>query len=77
MSKRELTGRQREVFDFIHTQMSREFCPPTRAEIAQRFGFKSANAAQCHLEELASRGWIELAPGKSRGIRLMPGGEGE
>ena len=44
--------------------------PPTRAEIAQKLGFKSANAAEEHLKALAKR-VIEIMPGTSRGIRLL------
>jgi repressor LexA len=44
--------------------------PPTRAEIAKFFGFKSANAAEEHLKALAKKGYIEMLPGTSRGIRL-------
>lgn len=34
------------------------------------FGFKSANAAEEHLKALAKKGYIEMLPGTSRGIRL-------
>jgi repressor LexA len=44
--------------------------PPTRAEIAEHLGFRSANAAEDHLRALARKGAIELLPGASRGIRL-------
>jgi len=45
--------------------------PPTRSEIALRFGFRSTNAADKHLQALARKGVIELMPGASRGIRLI------
>jgi len=45
--------------------------PPTRADIAKEFGFKSANAAEEHLKALARKGAIEIIPGASRGIRLI------
>ncbi len=45
--------------------------PPTRAEIAHHFGFRSTNAAEKHLQALAKKGAIELLPGFSRGIRLI------
>jgi len=44
--------------------------PPTRKEIADAFGFASANAAECHLRALAAKGFIELSPATSRGITL-------
>ncbi len=45
--------------------------PPTRAEIAQRLGFRSPNAAEEHLKALARKGAIEIVSGASRGIRLL------
>jgi len=44
--------------------------PPTRAEIAEAFGFKSPNAAEEHLRALQRKGAIDLVPGASRGIQL-------
>ena len=39
-------------------------------EIANVLGFKSANAAEEHLQALARKGAIDLVSGTSRGIRL-------
>lgn len=63
-----LTGRQQQILDFIHERMSCDGMPPTRAEIVSHFGFRSPNAAQCHLKALAERGAITLRPGTARGI---------
>ena len=51
--------------------------PPTRVEIADALGFKSANAAEEHLKALAKKGAIEMVPGASRGIRLVDDGSSE
>lgn len=65
-----LTPRQQQIFDLIKETISDTGMPPTRAEIATFFGFKSANAAEEHLKALAKKGYIEMLPGTSRGIRL-------
>lgn len=65
-----LTARQSQIFDLIKEKISDTGMPPTRAEIATFFGFKSANAAEEHLKALAKKGYIEMLPGTSRGIRL-------
>ena len=65
-----LTARQQQILDLIQTALSRTGAPPTRAEIATEMGFKSANAAEEHLQALARKGVIELVSGTSRGIRL-------
>ncbi|HRL39125.1 MAG: transcriptional repressor LexA [Burkholderiales bacterium] len=70
MALPKLTARQQEVLELIQTSITATGAPPTRAEIAQALGFKSANAAEEHLKALARKGAIELVSGTSRGIRL-------
>ncbi|MFV1873155.1 MAG: transcriptional repressor LexA [Oleiphilus sp.] len=65
-----LTKRQLEVLELIRSNIEETGYPPTRAEIAQHLGFKSANAAEDHIKALAKKGAIEIVPGASRGIRL-------
>lgn len=69
---RNLTPRQKQIFDMIQVRIADTGMPPTRAEIASYFGFKSANAAEEHLKALAKKGYLEILPGTSRGIRLSP-----
>ncbi len=66
-----LTDRQQQVLDLIESAIERTGAPPTRAEIAAELGFRSANAAEEHLQALARKGVIELVSGTSRGIRLQ------
>ncbi|MEH6822891.1 MAG: transcriptional repressor LexA [Motiliproteus sp.] len=65
-----LTLRQTEVLNCIRNYIETTGYPPTRAEIAQELGFRSANAAEEHLKALARKGAIEMIPGTSRGIRI-------
>jgi len=65
-----LTPRQQQILDLVQSAIERTGAPPTRAEIAAELGFKSANAAEEHLQALARKGVIELVHGTSRGIRL-------
>jgi len=65
-----LTARQQQILDLIQSAIARTGAPPTRAEIATELGFRSANAAEEHLQALARKGVIELVSGTSRGIRL-------
>ena len=65
-----LTARQQQILELIQNAIARTGAPPTRAEIAAELGFKSANAAEEHLQALARKGVIELVSGTSRGIRL-------
>lgn len=70
MSQPILTPRQQQIFDLVRRSIERTGTPPTRAEIAATLGFKSANAAEEHLQALARKGMLELVSGTSRGIRL-------
>ena len=65
-----LTPRQQQVLDLVESAIERTGAPPTRAEIAAELGFRSANAAEEHLQALERKGVIELAHGTARGIRL-------
>jgi repressor LexA len=65
-----LTPRQKQILELIQDAIAENGMPPTRAEIAQALGFKSANAAEEHLRALERKGVIELLPGASRGIQL-------
>jgi repressor LexA len=71
MDTPKLTARQQQILDLIQSAIARTGAPPTRAEIAAELGFKSANAAEEHLQALARKGVIELVSGTSRGIRLQ------
>ena len=66
-----LTPRQEQILNLIKDAIDNTGFPPTRAEIANELGFKSANAAEEHLQALARKGAIEISPGTSRGIRLI------
>ena len=65
-----LTARQQQILELVQNAITNTGAPPTRAEIAAELGFRSANAAEEHLQALARKGVIELVSGTSRGIRL-------
>lgn len=71
-----LTDRQQEVLDVIRRYIDDTGYPPTRADIAQELGFRSANAAEEHLKALARKGAIEMIAGASRGIRISEESKG-
>ena len=66
----DLTPRQQQILRFIQDSIDDSGMPPTRAEIATAFKFKSANAAEDHLRAMARKGVLDLLPGASRGIQL-------
>ncbi len=72
----ELTERQHEILKLVRELTEVSGYPPTRAEIAQRMGFRSVNAAEQHLRALEKKGAIEISSGASRGIRVLDGRSG-
>lgn len=69
-----LTERQTEVLRLIKELTEVSGFPPTRAEIAERMGFRSVNAAEQHLRALERKGALEISSGASRGIKLRERG---
>ena len=66
-----LTDRQAEILRLVRELTEVSGFPPTRAEIAERMGFRSVNAAEQHLRALEKKGKIEISEGSSRGIRVL------
>lgn len=69
-----LTARQQQVLDCIRDSQLETGMAPTRAEIAERMGFQSKNAASDHLRALERKGYIRLHSDRSRGIQLLEHG---
>jgi repressor LexA len=70
---KQLTERQQQVLELIRCYLQEQGMPPTRAEMAQVLGLRSANAVEDHLKALARKGYIELLSGRNRNIRLLGG----
>ncbi len=65
-----LTDRQSEVLYFIKQEVKAKGIAPTRADIAEHFGFKSKNAATDHIKALQRKGYIKVYNDMSRGIQV-------
>ena len=72
-----LTDRQAEILRLVRELTEVSGYPPTRAEIAEKMGFRSVNAAEQHLRALEKKGAIEISSGASRGIRVRDGRGGQ
>src|SRR3954470_830078 len=68
-----LTDRQAEILRLVRDLTEVSGYPPTRAEIAEKMGFRSVNAAEQHLRALEKKGAIDISAGSSRGIRVRGG----
>lgn len=72
-----LTERQAEILRLVRELTEVSGYPPTRAEIAEKMGFRSVNAAEQHLRALERKGAIEIASGASRGLRVRDARSGQ
>ena len=66
-----LTERQGEVLSQIREHIRQWGVPPSRSELAQRLGLAFGSAVNYHLKALDRKGWIQLDPGRDRGIQLL------
>lgn len=66
-----LTTTQAKILAFLKAHIKSQGYPPTRQEICDHMGYRSANAAQEALQAIERKGMIELRDAKSRGIRVL------
>jgi repressor LexA len=68
---KELTGRQRQILDFIQRKQDSERLTPTLREIAAHFHFSSPNAALAHVQALLAKGFLKNLPGRARSLQIV------
>jgi repressor LexA len=67
---RKISERQKDIYDFIRRTIESRGIPPTIREIGLRFGIRSTNGVDKHLQSLEKAGLLSRQRGASRGIRL-------
>jgi repressor LexA len=68
---KDLTARQREIFEYIKDMIREKGRPPSIREIGERFGIRSTNGVRAVLEALERKGFIRRDRYTSRGIELL------
>jgi repressor LexA len=68
---KDLTKRQREIFDFISRYLNKHGYPPTVREIGKAVGLHSSSTVHAHLAKLESRGVLKRDPTKPRAIEVL------
>jgi repressor LexA len=63
-----LTEVQDNILQFIRTSIKENAMPPTYAEIARHFKFKSNNSVETHINALERKGYLKKLSNKSRGL---------
>ena len=68
---KQLTKRQREIFDYIGTYLSKHGYPPTVREIGKAVGLHSSSTVHAHLSKLETLGVLKRDPSKPRALEVM------
>lgn len=66
----ELTGKRREILDFIATQLRERGYPPSVREIGEAVGLTSSSTVHTHLTTLQRQGYLRRDPTKPRAIEV-------
>lgn len=70
-SKDELSGRQKEIMEFIKRETKRRGYPPSVREIGDAVGLRSSSTVHGHLNKLEKLGLIRRDPTKPRAIEIL------
>ena len=68
---KDLTKRQREIFDFISRYLKQHGYPPTVREIGTAVGLHSSSTVHAHLSKLESLGVLRRDPSKPRALEVL------
>jgi repressor LexA len=66
----ELTGKRREILDFIAAQLRDRGYPPSVREIGEAVGLTSSSTVHTHLTTLQRQGYLRRDPTKPRAIEV-------
>jgi len=66
----ELTGKRKEILDFIANQLRERGYPPSVREIGEAVGLTSSSTVHTHLTTLQKQGYLHRDPTKPRAIEV-------
>ncbi len=70
-SIKDLTKRQREIFDYISSYLASHGYPPTVREIGKAVGLTSSSTVHAHLSKLETLGVLKRDPTKPRAMEVL------
>lgn len=69
--QRELTSRQRQILDYIRSEIHRRGFPPSVREIGEAVGLSSSSTVHSHLAALEEKGFVRRDPSKPRALEVL------
>src|ERR1700755_1264296 len=67
----QLTGKRREILEFIESQLRDRGFPPSVREIGEAVGLSSSSTVHAHLAALQDKGYLVRDPTKPRAIEIL------
>ncbi len=77
MERKELTGRQQEILQYILQSVDERGYPPAIREIGDAVGLSSPSTVHSHLNALVKAGYLRRDPTKPRAIEVLDPGHVE
>ena len=74
MAKERISAKQKEILDFIKSEIINKGYPPAVREICEAVNLKSTSSVHSHLETLEKNGFIRKDPTKPRAIEIIAKG---
>ena len=71
MAYGKISDKQREILDYIKTEILNKGYPPTVRDICEAVKLKSTSSVHSHLETLEKNGYIRRDPSKPRAIEIV------
>ncbi len=71
MSQSKISAKQREILEYIKSEIINRGYPPAVREICEAVKLKSTSSVHSHLETLEKNGFIRRDPTKPRAIEIM------
>jgi repressor LexA len=68
---RDLTDRQRQILEYINSEVRRRGFPPSVREIGSAVGLSSSSTVHSHLAALEDKGYIRRDPSKPRALEVL------
>ena len=71
MAYGKITAKQKDILEFIKSEILKKGYPPAVREICEAVNLKSTSSVHSHLETLEKNGYIRRDPTKPRAIEIM------
>ena len=71
MSQEKITEKQKEILEYIKSEILKRGFPPVVREICEAVHLKSTSSVHSHLETLERKGYIRRDPTKPRAIEIL------